>query len=392
MEARATAKIKITATPEIIKTLKVYSKGLQFCINQAWKRKIRNNVKLHPFVYKSLMKKGLQSQLAIACIKQACGMVKRAKSKPIINKVSMRYNFPRSASFKNNILSLATIKGRVKIPFNIPDCYRRYFNWNIRESLLRIDKRDRCFFLFSFSKDANTDSSCFQNRVLGVDVGINQIAVTSNRQFFNAKQIKLKRIKFQKLRSKLQAKGTRSSRRLLKKVSGREKRFMAYWNHVISKQIVNNCEAGTIVIENLKGIRKVHKGRKFNFWLNRWSFYQLQSFIQYKAERKGIGIVKVSPYMTSQTCSNCGQIGSRSKGFFICSHCGYSLNADLNASFNLAKHHSKPDGVLLQDTGNRRFPRVSVAVTQLNVSDDDVKGLLTTATEFRDKISKSPRL
>jgi len=138
MRSIAIAKIKIQATPEIVQTLAIYKRGLQFCIDTAWQNKIRNNIKLHPFVYKHLRSLGLQSQLAIACIKQACGMVKKAKSKPTINRCSMRYNFPRSASFKNNVLSLATIKGRIKIPFTIPNCYREYFNWGIEESLLKI--------------------------------------------------------------------------------------------------------------------------------------------------------------------------------------------------------------------------------------------------------------
>jgi transposase len=89
-------------------------------------------------------------------------------------------------------------------------------------------------------------------------------------------------------------------------------------------------------MENLKGIRKLNRGKRMNYLISNWSFYQLQRFIQYKAERKGIEIVKVSPRYTSQICSKCGNLGSRSKGFFSCSHCGYSLNADLNASLNLA--------------------------------------------------------
>src|SRR3990167_3697205 len=143
MRTRATAKIKIEARQEIISTLKVYSKGLQFCIDTAWGKHIRNNIKLHPFVYKHLRSLGLQAQLAAACIKQACGMVKKAKSKPIISRCSMRYNFPRSASFKNNILSISTIKGRIKVPFRIPACYQQYFDWKINESLLRMDKKGR---------------------------------------------------------------------------------------------------------------------------------------------------------------------------------------------------------------------------------------------------------
>jgi transposase len=90
-------------------------------------------------------------------------------------------------------------------------------------------------------------------------------------------------------------------------------------------------------MEDLKGIRKKNRGKIMNYWINNWSFYQLQSFIQYKAERKGVEVVKVKPNYTSQICHRCGRLGSRSKGCFSCSHCGLSnFNSDLNASRNLA--------------------------------------------------------
>jgi IS605 OrfB family transposase len=107
-------------------------------------------------------------------------------------------------------------------------------------------------------------------------------------------------------------------------------------NHKISKEIVDNFDGCKIVMENLKGIRKIRRGRRMNYWISNWSFFQLQSFIQYKAERKGIEFVKVKPNYTSQICSKCGKLGSRYGACFVCCHCGYSLNADLNASLNLA--------------------------------------------------------
>ena len=74
-----------------------------------------------------------------------------------------------------------------------------------------------------------------------------------------------------------------------------------------------------------------------NYWINNWSFFQPQSFIQYKAERKGIEVIRVKPNYTSKLCHRCGKIGSRLSGCFSCSHCGlHDYNADLNASKNLA--------------------------------------------------------
>ncbi len=350
MRTRTTAKIRIEPRQEIIDTLTTYKKGMQHCVDVAWGMKIRNNVQLHPFVYRELREMGLPSQLAISCIKQSCGIIKRAKSNPIIKFCSIRYNSPRSFSFKNNILSISTINGRIKVPFNVPDCFKNYFSWKIDESLLRIDSKGKCFFLFTFSQESTMSSG--SHRILGVDLGVNNLAVTSDRQFFKSSKVKQIKRKFKFLRSKLQSKGTRSSRRLLKKISGREQRFMRAVNHSISKEIVNSFDGGKIVLENLKGIRKIWRGKRMNYWISNWSFFQLQSFIQYKAERNGIEVVRVKPNYTSKLCSKCGQLGTRSGSSFVC-HCGFSLNADLNASRNLASPMLEKRQALVTEPHNR---------------------------------------
>ena len=335
MQVQASIPIKLNINDLIVDTIDLYKQGLQYCIENGWKLRIKNNIKLHPFVYTSLRRIGLPSQLAISCIKQACGMLKKAKSQPFVKKVSVRYNTHRSFSFKNNILSLGTITGRIKIPIKIPDYALKYFNeWEIRESLLTKNFKGDYYFTFTFLKEAPCLNS--QNQVLGIDLGINNLAVTSDNQFFKSSKVKQIKRKFKFLRGKLQAKGTRSAKRLLKKLSGKEKRFMAWVNHNISKKIVSSFTGNKIVMENLKGIRKIRRGKRMNYWISNWSFFQLQSFIQYKAERRGVEVVRVKPNYTSQICSNCGKLGSRSKGFFSCSHCGFSLSADLNASRNLA--------------------------------------------------------
>ncbi|MBI4451016.1 IS200/IS605 family element transposase accessory protein TnpB [Candidatus Woesearchaeota archaeon] len=112
---------------------------------------------------------------------------------------------------------------------------------------------------------------------------------------------------------------------------------MAWVNHNVSKQIVSSFDGNKIIMEGLKGIRKVNRGKRMNHWINNWSFFQLQSFIQYKAERRGIEVLRVKPNYTSQICHKCGQLGSRLSGCFSCSHCGFSrFSADLNAARNLA--------------------------------------------------------
>lgn len=75
------------------------------------------------------------------------------------------------------------------------------------------------------------------------------------------------------------------------------------------------------------------------FILRNWSFYELQQFITYKAAKYGIKIRKINPYHTSQVCSCCGhwEEGQRiDQSHFICKSCGVELNADFNASRNIA--------------------------------------------------------
>ncbi len=340
MRTTVTAKIRINPTKEIVATINAYTKALQFCINYAWKHKIAQNFKLHYAIYHNIRKKfKLPSQIAVACMRQACGMVKRAKTKPIIRRTSVRYNFPRSANIKGNVLVLRLLKSRQEFKFKIPSCYKEYFSWDVSESLLRMDKKGRCFFLFTFSKEvpATEQNSCSQNVVLGIDLGVNNLAVTSDSRFYNSTKVKQVKRKFKYLRSKLQSKGTRSSKRLLKKISGRETRWMKWINHNISKDIVSNFNGNKIVMENLKGIRKQRRGKIMNYWIGNWSFFQLQSFIQYKAIKKGIEVIRVKPNYTSQICHRCGQLGSRLSGCFSCLHCGLiSYSADLNAARNLA--------------------------------------------------------
>jgi len=380
MKSIATIKLKIPKRSELLETMKQYSKAISYIADKGFTSGIHNRYKLHHLCYYEARQKfNLPSQFIINANRIASQTLKSIKtnkgSKPTFKELMPLDFDKRTFTFSFDNVRLTTIKGRIDVPIEVPEYYWKYLDWSYQTALLTVDKNNRMFLHITFSRDIYIKIS--NGYQVGVDVGINHIAVTSNRQFFSGTKIKSYRLKFKRLRARLQSKGTRSAQKLLKKISGRERRFKAYWNHVISKQIVNNCNAGTIVLENLKGIRNARKGKRFNFWLNGWSFYQLQNFISYKAVQRGINVTKVSPYNTSKICSRCGSLGSRSKGFFVCSHCGYSLNADLNASFNLAKHHSISDGVL-------------VAVTQPNIQSYDVKGTFcATATELMDK---SPHL
>lgn len=337
----ATIKIKIPFNQTLLETMEQYSKSAQMVTDIGFEQNISNKRVLHDVTYKVVRELlDLPAQLVCSSRDKACetlkSVFKNQGSKPEFKQfLPIRYD-ARSFSFKEYLISLCSIKGRIKIPIHIPKYYQQYLGWDVCSADLIYDSKHRMFLHVVVSRDIDTNSVfCGNRKTVGVDVGVNPIAVTSEKQFFSNK-ISSTMKRYEHLRGVLQAKGTKSAKRHLKKLSGREKRFKANINHVISKAIVERLNSGDIVVlEDIKHIRRGKKGKHWK-WLHKWNFFQLRSFIEYKALRKGIKVVYVGPQYTSTRCSKCGAMNTkRVRGWFHCNVCGYSLNSHLNASFNI---------------------------------------------------------
>ncbi|MFD7608437.1 RNA-guided endonuclease InsQ/TnpB family protein [Streptomyces mirabilis] len=177
----------------------------------------------------------------------------------------------------------------------------------------------------------------------GVDLGIANIATTSTGHKAVGRGLNRHRKRQLDLRKKLQAKGTKSAKRLLKKRNRREQRHVSNTNHIIAKTIVTEAErtSAGISLEELHGIRQRVRLRKpQRVALHSWAFAQLAAFIVYKARRAGVPVVFVDPAYTSQQCCECGHIDKKnraSQALFICRNCGVVAHADRNASHNIAR-------------------------------------------------------
>jgi putative transposase len=177
---------------------------------------------------------------------------------------------------------------------------------------------------------------------LGVDLGIANIATTSDGEVMAGRRVNRYRRRQVALRRKLQAKRTKNTRRLLAKRRRKEARFARDVNHCIATKIVTEAERTSrgIALEELTGIRQRARFRKpQRVTLSSWAFAQLGQFIGYKALRAGVPVVQVDPAYTSQTCADCGHVSRRnrvSQAMFICRGCGVVAHADRNASRNIA--------------------------------------------------------
>ena len=86
-----------------------------------------------------------------------------------------------------------------------------------------------------------------------------------------------------------------------------------------------------------KKLLKMSKGRRLNRIVSNMPYYQLTKFIEYKAKRLGIPVIKISERGTSKTCPKYNQEGRRPhQGLFVCK-CGYSANADFIGAQNIGK-------------------------------------------------------
>jgi IS605 OrfB family transposase len=201
--------------------------------------------------------------------------------------------------------------------------------------------RDGRWFLLA-TCDVPQASQYEPDGFLGVDLGIVNIATTSDGQIMAGRTVNRYRRRQLRLRRKLQAKGTRSAKRLLKKRARTEARFARDINHCIAKKIVTEAERTSrgIALEDLTGIRERARLRKpQRVTLHSWAFAQLGSFITYKALRAGVPAVHVDPAWTSRTCADCGHASKRnrvSQARFTCRGCGVVAHADRNASRNIA--------------------------------------------------------
>jgi putative transposase len=152
--------------------------------------------------------------------------------------------------------------------------------------------------------------------VLGIDLGVTNIAVDSDGAIHSGRAIKNVRYRHRRLRNKLQRLGTKHSRRRLRMLAGQEAQFSKHVNHVISKRIVAKakCTKRAIALEELTHIRTRIKARRSQrATLHSWSFAQLQAFIAYKALGAGIPLYRVDPRNTSRTCPQCAHIAKANR-------------------------------------------------------------------------------
>ena len=224
--------------------------------------------------------------------------------------------------------------------------------YKVMQSSLEFDKNNNLILNLTLDIPFEKEELFIEGRVLGVDLGVKYPAYvclnddTYKREHIGeALELIKQRKQYQDRRRRTQqqlknvkgGKGRGKKLKNLNKLGECERNFAKTYNHMISKRIVEFAKKYKCQYINME---KLTKDGFNDSILRNWSYYELQSMVEYKADRVGIKVRYINPAYTSQTCSKCGHIDKENRQTqekFRCTKCGFELNADHNASINIAR-------------------------------------------------------
>ena len=377
MDVRRTAIVKLTVSDEPRDALHRTSEQYLYCANRTseycWSNTSyteckTNKREVRDALYAELREETeLPAQLVQAAIRRAVeaikGVVERWKkgqrvSQPTFTAETMDYD-TRSATFYRNNVSLATVEGRVEpsfvLPADSPTPYERYVlseDYEFRESALRYDAVNDEFYLHLSTRQINdedaevsTDIGHSDQTVLGIDLGVNSLAVSSTGTFWQGDDYDHWSREFEERRGEMQQRGTQAAHNALLRLGKREDAWRKQYIHTIANELVleaveHDCDV--IVFEDLTDIRERLSQAK---WHHIWAFRRLFEYVEYKAPEQGVSVEQVEPNHTSQRCSrtDCGftHEANRHGEQFCCQKCGYEVNADYNAAKNIGVRYAR---------------------------------------------------
>ncbi|MCU4743803.1 transposase [Natronoglomus mannanivorans] len=377
MEVRRTAPVKLIVPDECRDDFHESARQFLHCANRAaefcwsdvsYTECITANTTARDALYEELREEtDLTANLVQEAIRRAVqavkGCVERWKqgkrvSQPEFTSWSMVYD-KRSATFYRNRVSLSTVNGRVECDFELPadspTPYERYVlseEYEFRASTLQYEKAtDEFYFHITTRKnDSGDDESEVSDdteyqTVLGIDLGVNSLAVASTGTFWQGDEYDHWCREFEKRRSEMQQRGTQAAHNALLRLGKREEAWRKQYIHTVANEIVteavdNGCDV--IVFEDLTDIRERLPQAK---WHHVWAFRRLYEYVDYKAPERGVSVEQVEPNYTSQRCSrtDCGftHEDNRHGERFCCQKCGYGVNADYNGAKNIGLRYAR---------------------------------------------------
>jgi putative transposase len=296
----------------------------------------------------------------------------------------------RTATFHDEYVSLATTDGRIEAEYVLPDEERDtphteyFFSDEYETTGAELHYSNGNWMLHIHCKtDVESDTSEQdatenQQTVLGVDLGVNNLAVASTGTFWTGDEFDHWRREYENRRGDLQEHGTRWAHENMQSVGRKEEGRFKITLHRISNELVAEArdhDCSVIAFEDLTEIRE----RTGASWGHKWAFNRLYEYVEYKATEYGITVDQVNPKNTSRRCSTCGftHPDNRESESFDCQKCGYDNHADYNAAKNIGLRYLRRN-----QTGGDEGASVGIALNS---------GILNANGEYEPPADESAR-
>ena len=213
-----------------------------------------------------------------------------------------------------------------------------------------------CTLSLAFSKETVVTKP---TGLIGLDRNLDNATTANSKgetKVYDLSEVTEVKRKYYITRSRFKRNDVRVRRRIYGKYGRKQHNKVQQFIHATSKAIVTEAQNSNsaIVMENLKGIRKLYKkgngqGNFYRSRMNSWSFFELQRQIEYKAKWVGIPVIYVPPQKTSSTCAICGSsVTECTERKVYCCQCNKIFDRDENAALNIVKRGVRfaPDGLL----------------------------------------------
>lgn len=245
---------------------------------------------------------------------------------------SFGFNEFSGIRIKGNRVYFKGMEGGLRVNFHRPLPETKILSCTFR--------RDNKGWSVSFQVHVNVNTLSNDRSVVGIDVGLKDLAVISTGEHIPNVQATKRYENELRIRRRALSRCKRGSKRREKikqrvvKIHAKIANTRETYLHQVSAKIAR--EYSTIAFEdlNIKGMVKNHHLAKS---INNASWGKLIQFTTYKAERAGGCVILVNPKGTTQECSGCGKVVPKKlkDRWHCCPNCGLSIDRDENASINI---------------------------------------------------------
>ncbi|MCG8347538.1 MAG: transposase [Chloroflexales bacterium] len=264
---RLTIQLKLQPTPQqaalLRQTLHAANAACNAISETAWRTREFKQFGIHKLTYYDTKDAfNLSAQLVVRCIAKVAHTYKLdTKTQRAFKPLGAVAFDDRILSYKTDAVSIWTIQGRQTIPFVCGQRQRVLLANRVGESDLVCVRGE---WRLLTTAEVATEERQSVTDVVGIDLGVTNIATDSDGVIHQANTIKNVRYRHRRLRQKLQKKGMLGSRRRLRALAGQERRFATWVNHNLSKQIVAKAKRTkrAIALEDLTHIRTRVRARR----------------------------------------------------------------------------------------------------------------------------------